>query len=982
MFKDARLIWFVPDAQGQGGMKTAVHSHQAQPLLDIYNCYNWYVVNGRWRKSLDPAATGTNEAAQSLTQAVHVFYEYSLTDPTAAPTAQLLAHNYASGSGTNTIWNASTGAVIHQKVAPSLPANFANVKGRCFFAWGSEEGQITDGEISYKIGLDQPGSAALYSLSGGSTYAVWADSASPYVSAVSPSPAWVNAAPPIGDLGRSIVVNGSRFVIDAVTIFTAAAGPGLLTNVAGTYTATINAAWPANLGYGGLSLTVGGDTALISSYTVSGSTTAVTFQTTLPNVHSGVAYTLTGSRITLSANSIASGWAVSAIVYRGSLSWTGAGPKYAYAWVDPVTGHYSNLSPITTVTEDSQANVTVTLTGIDASAEPRAYATRIFRTLLSGGNTPYQLTGGPDQPADLGYIYYAYFTNGSANIQDHGPATGTLTTINGNATVTYATGNAFEDTWIGDTIVIDLVSYTISGHPTSNTLTISPVYAATTGTHAFSVNSKSPYRYLLTDPPSGGTKGIDYSTYGGLAVHVQGSTATVTAFTIASGNTLGITLSGTWGGTSGYYYFTIATVPGSLTFVDTYADSYLNTLIPGPIDTNGDPEIDGDNAYPAHLAYWDARIWINPTQAPSFLIYSADAQQAPIGVPEESFPSNNVLTIPAADGRVVGMKVIGPFLIITTERFAYYVAGNNETNYRLVRFATTMYGVGDYQMDELTADTGESANVVYLGRDKKLYVLSPGSGAISLTEPVADQLTNNISTMANYQACRVHVAHVEQRRLVILRMPSQCLVYDIERKVWTQLTPGGIIPDAFATLYGGSRPVTELYGYAGSLFSWLREDVSTANSIATLSTFSTGFTDTKGKKRLHEIRLIVSADTNDVSKPWYVEIAVDDKTGASDIFTLPILPYTATVNSYVNAGDIYTIYPTGAVPVDGANCKELIGYTSNATSTTYPSPGLAAPMEGFRFYITVHGPETTAPRDLLAFGVIVQEIQDPKDVQP
>jgi hypothetical protein len=43
------------------------------------------------------------------------------------------------------------------------------------------------------------------------------------------------------------------------------------------------------------------------------------------------------------------------------------------------------------------------------------------------------------------------------------------------------------------------------------------------------------------------------------------------------------------------------------------------------------------------------------------------------------------------------MNLMGPLVVLTTERYAYYVAGLSASSspYRLVRFSTLMQGVGD-----------------------------------------------------------------------------------------------------------------------------------------------------------------------------------------------------------------------------------------------------------------------------------------------
>src|SRR5207245_1243321 len=80
--------------------------------------------------------------------------------------------------------------------------------------------------------------------------------------------------------------------------------------------------------------------------------------------------------------------------YEGPLQWTSP-PQYAYAYYDDPatnkvngygTGHISDISPITFVTEQNQSGVTVILDDIipsGAADQPRFNKIQIFRTLLA-----------------------------------------------------------------------------------------------------------------------------------------------------------------------------------------------------------------------------------------------------------------------------------------------------------------------------------------------------------------------------------------------------------------------------------------------------------------------------------------------------------------------------------------------------------------------------------------------------------------------
>ena len=147
---------------------------------------------------------------------------------------------------------------------------------------------------------------------------------------------------------------------------------------------------------------------------------------------------------------------------------------------------------------------------------------------------------------------------------------------------------------------------------------------------------------------------------------------------------------------------------------------------------------------PYAMAYWDRRLWIVNTQEPNKIAYSCDEAQCPLGLPEESYPPTNFLRLPSAsDGKVRGMRAVGDVLLITTQRFAYIVAGNNESNYRLMKVSSSMPGVGTYQMDEFptfTGAEGEPTTIFFLGTDRVVYQWTMGGAVVPISQPIQDQL--------------------------------------------------------------------------------------------------------------------------------------------------------------------------------------------------------------------------------------------------
>lgn len=857
MFKGAQLVTYVPDRVGVGGSKQALHTHQANPVLDTYDVFNVFVNNGRWKRELKATTyTGTPQAGVSRTEAIGAYYLYSTQDPLAYPTTKIFAHNEIAATGQNVIYDYTGGSTLYGTYGNCVPATFINIKNQLFIAWGGTQGQIWDTSHTYPrapIGAMPPVVPVTYVLDSNDSYTdVYTATASNYIVAISPSPAWG-----AGDVGRRITISGQGdYKIAGYTGFAATAGPGVLTNGAGDFTATINAAWGANL-YRGLSLTVGVDTARIASYTTSGSTTTVIFQTALTNAHAGVAYTFTGSRFQLTTNATADNWAAVADVWRGALSWTGDGPRYAYAYFDPITGHISNVGPITPITEDDQDGVDVVLSNFEENVHPdniRYTKIKIFRTLLSGGVVLFPLTGYTGQPADLASSWV-------------GP------------------GPTFTDTYedsvlglAGNLIAPQTGGFTGNDKPTVNLAkTLTGTASVVNGSNVITYvsgdlfSAEMLYQPLTIDP--GGANDQDFVVNAEVSEGVLSLGATT--FPWSNSNYTGVT---------GTYTFTV-----------------------GPFI---------EYARPAFMAYWDGRVWMAPIQDPGLILFSADKNQCPYGVPEQSYPTFNFRRIPAQDGKVDGMRVVGDKLVITTERYAYYVAGNNETNYRLLRLSTTMYGVGPYQMHELVGDgPDETDSVVYLGRDKKLHAMGPGIGTISISEPVSPAIQSEILTSSNYAAARVHPFAIGNRRGVIMRLVTTMWTYDIERRIWSSNwadVDGGassVIPQCFGTVYGGSNSMTEIFGNAGTVASWLGDAGSVGRQTAYVQLFDTDFNGKKSKKRLNFVRGYFS---NATANTWVCTVIVDDDYQR---------PHSLNFVTYPDA--VLSLYPYGGY-VDGVNAVEQI----------------------------------------------------------
>jgi hypothetical protein len=374
----------------------------------------------------------------------------------------------------------------------------------------------------------------------------------------------------------------------------------------------------------------------------------------------------------------------------------------------------------------------------------------------------------------------------------------------------------------------------------------------------------------------------------------------------------------------------------------------------------------------AHMAYWNSRVWGSPTTDPTGVYFSGDAGQIPFGVAEECYPSSNALRIPAEDGRVCGMSLFDNLLVITTDRYSYYVVGSNETNYMLQRFATTMFGVGDYQMVELAGETAnESSTLIYLGNDYRVYAYSLSSGNVQISQPIQDQLTawSGITPNFSLPATLTQIV-ASQARWIVVAMYGAMYIYDYENKLWTRFTlaHSAGIPLPFGIQYGPY--VLPAYGYSGvdnpanpvtiSVYQWaLFGTVPLTSQRGYIRTAPLDF-DRKSLKRLNFVRMYVSGLTNAqlISTPWGVSVSVDD--GLS----------TVTGNFTVEPDLTRSILPVGS-GIDSATANELIWFPTT-------------PLEGHRFQVTALMPAQTAitPVDAYAIDVCASDVTDPAGAEP
>ena len=421
------------------------------------------------------------------------------------------------------------------------------------------------------------------------------------------------------------------------------------------------------------------------------------------------------------------------------------------------------------------------------------------------------------------------------------------------------------------------------------------------------------------------------------------------------------------------------------------SDLLLSGGFRAPQETNAKPMVllrggATQAGYPFALAYWDRRVWLINTQDPHTVVFSCDEAQCPLGIPQESYPPTNRLEIPADDGTGVALKTVGDVLLLTTQRWAYIVVGNNESNYRLMKVSASMPGVGYYQMDEfptLTGAEGEPTTLFYLGRDRKVYQWTMGSRVIPISQPIQDKLDSFLMVyppLSTYTGSRVHCMSAFGRRNIIVSpyMDNsvgggiQTYIYDIDNQIWSSYArTGGVAGE----LYGGTAPMTTVRGsatnpvnemysiYSNSLAtiicgSWLDDSVPLAHAAMRVLTFPMNFDGKKTRKRVVGINIHATVTVN----PWEGFISVNES---------PFIPFT--FGPYPDP--LTSIYGTGASPADGT-LQDSVALAGNISSVNFP-------LIGYRFQIMVISPTgDTTPLKLYAIDVAYQDEAEPGTGDP
>lgn len=411
------------------------------------------------------------------------------------------------------------------------------------------------------------------------------------------------------------------------------------------------------------------------------------------------------------------------------------------------------------------------------------------------------------------------------------------------------------------------------------------------------------------------------------------------------------------------------------------ADLLVSGALRAPQFTNGKPKIIQNGVSttlsPAHMAYWDGRLWLAGPQDPSAIHYSCDRVQCPFGIPEESFADTNVLRIPASDGCIRGMKLIGESLLVTTEKWAYTIAGNNESNYRLVRVSTRMACVAEQQMDEFVSDVeGGGSIVVFVGSDSKVYAMPLGGQAVWISKEIQTYLdAARLQLRSQYRLLRVHCMTVMGMRMVLVYIPGyaslatapgKTFIYNFDQKIWSEhtlqndnSTTNSGIGTSWTTIPTYDQQGVEIYSMKNTdvtppispiplvkVRNWFNTSVIPPIPGGYIRTFPMTLDGKKTRKQIHFVRIFVndqsftSVDpvTGNVKYPWRCTIQTDSAAaGTPQLFNDPLDP---VYNSMI-----------GGAPVDSANAAERI--------ITGPQLTGGPPLVGYTFDITVYFPTQT-----------------------
>ena len=943
MFRDINVLKLLPDRPGRGGTKFGYHSWQQEPINDTRQTLNVHVWQDSWRSDAQGFTTdftntfpdtSTKDIGSGAALALHGYVKYSLTSPSDGPMTEILGHNSATEGGVASgyIWNYSSyvdysilpGPVFQwdQNVvctADSVhPAVFANIGNRCFIATGISECMIYDSSAGNDVFGNGSGQPHTYPLG------TEAPQAAPTV-----TPAMVT------NISEGWLHVGSSYVTY----------PDPLGSISSIANPTANVELIAD----GITWD-GANVVTFQNKTTTFSTVGMTV-----SIANGSNLAHFDPPASIPANG---GWIMLTLNVNGFTFTMEA---------------FGNMTPA----EDP-------IIPVDACRLTQYYENGIIRP-PHGGDPIYDPAFDIiDQTFTVTGIRFEMDRGGAATWAAglYNVATPLAQIINAGGALTWdTTPPSYAYAWYDP----------LNGHISN----ISPVFSPSSTSISDSGVSipldagsiSYPTNTTIVPAPKQGIAQFDRFTHiiffrtlmaGGSTLYPIGSLQPYIPNTADPANPLP---NPAWKGLPnplmGQGYNVMPPVATDPIWIDSArdADLLISGALRAPQFTNGKPKVIQNGAstvlYPAHMAYWDGRLWMAATQDPSALHYSCDRVQCPFGIPEESFADTNVLRIPAADGRICGMKLIGESLLVTTERWAYTVVGNNESNYRLVRVSTRMAGVGDYQMDEFVSDVeGTTTIVVFVGIDSKIYAMPLAGQAVWISKEIQTYLdAAQISLRQQQKRVRVHCMDIAGRRMVLCFIPGantslgKTFIYDFDQKVWTEhtlasdssttnngvRTAWGTLPTYFDTsteLYAMPTPIASIGPQITKIRRWFDPTTTTPIPGGYIRTFPLTFDGKKTRKQVHFVRIYVndqsfgSVDpgTGITKYPWRCTIQTDAATAGTPInFTDPL---DTVYNSMA-----------GGSPVDATSAAERI--------VTGPMLTGGPPLIGYTADITVYFPTQT-----------------------
>jgi hypothetical protein len=314
---------------------------------------------------------------------------------------------------------------------------------------------------------------------------------------------------------------------------------------------------------------------------------------------------------------------------------------------------------------------------------------------------------------------------------------------------------------------------------------------------------------------------------------------------------------------------------GSLSYNDFQPDQRLGGIL-GRVQapTLNDPP-------PADLiktAYWNGRIFGISASVPWRLRFSQHPAEVGLGVAEECWPAINFYDIPSDDGFITAVKAVSGGLLVCTERFTYFMGGNNLSNFQLVRISTRGSGVSQYSIDEHPGDADAgSSSIIYVSRDRRMWRQYGGGQIVDIGWPIQNTLDQ-----IDFTSNRPVIIRVFNRRkkwfcaLGIAGISPDgnylWLFYDFDYQQWSDLsqTVAGLWSGVVSGIYyTGSTTAGEGYYFqalaSGTTTNALLAGVtSLVVSGSTIASQHLDFGDPEALKTISEIAILgylVAGDT-------------------------------------------------------------------------------------------------------------------------